>query len=126
MLVTALFFNTIMPSDFDVMGAALTAENWGFLIAYAALVVAFAALVFSLAVVSVPMILDRDTDAVTAAITSMKVVGKNTGVIVLWAFLTAFMVGVSVLLPMDVGLLLVGPLLGHASWHAYRDSVRWL
>jgi uncharacterized membrane protein len=123
LVVTALFFNTIMPSDFDVMEAALNADNWEFVIAYAVVGGAFAALVFSLAVVSVPMILDRDTDAITAAITSMEAMGKNTAVMLLWAALIAFLVGVSVLLPMAVGLAVVGPLLGHATWHAYRDSV---
>lgn len=39
--------------------------------------------------------------------------------------LIALLVGASVLLPMAVGLAVVGPLLAHASWHAYRDSVRW-
>jgi uncharacterized membrane protein len=125
LLVTALFFNTAMPSDFDVLGAAFNASNWEFLLAFAIVGVAFAALEFGLAVVSVPMILDRDTDAVTAAMTSMQVVGKNTGVMLLWAALVALLVGASVLLPMAVGLAVVGPLLGHASWHAYRDSVRW-
>jgi uncharacterized membrane protein len=125
LVVTALFFNTIMPADFDVMEAALNADNWAFVIAYAAIGSAFAGLVFSLSVVSVPMILDRDTDAITAGLTSMDAMGKNTAVMVLWAALIALLVGVSVLLPMAVGLALVGPLLGHASWHAYRDSVRW-
>ena len=71
------------------------------------------------------MILDRDTDAITAAITSLDVMAKNTGVLLLWAALIALLVGVSVLLPMAVGLTVIGPLLGHTSWHAYRDSVRW-
>ena len=125
LIVTALFFNTIVPSDFDVMEAAINADNWEFVIAYAVVGGAFAALVFSLSVVSVPMILDRDTDAITAAITSLDVMAKNTGVLLLWAALIALLVGVSVLLPMAVGLTVIGPLLGHTSWHAYRDSVRW-
>jgi uncharacterized membrane protein len=125
LLVTALTFNAVMPSDFDVIGAAFNASNWEFLLAFSTVGVAFAALVFSLAVVSVPMILDRDTDAITAAMTSFQVVGKNTAVMLLWAALIALLVGVSVLMPMAVGLAVVGPLLGHASWHAYRDSVRW-
>jgi len=125
LVVTALFFNTIMPSDFDVMEAALNADNWEFVIAYAAVAVAFAALVFSFSVVAVPMILDRDADAITAGITSMQVMGKNAAVMLLWAALIALLVGVSMLLPMTVGLALIGPLLGHASWHAYRHSVRW-
>jgi uncharacterized membrane protein len=125
LIVTALFFNTVMPSDFDVMEAALNADNWEFVIAYAVVGGAFAALVFSLSVVSVPMILDRDTDAITAAITSIDVMGKNIGAMLLWASLIALMVGACLLLPLAVGLVVVGPLLGHASWHAYRDSVRW-
>jgi len=124
LVVTALFFNTIMPSDFDVMEAAFNAENWEFVIAYAVVAGAFAALVFSLAVVSIPMILDRDTDAITAAITSMEAMGVNTAVMLLWAALIALLVGISVLIPMAVGLAVIAPLLGHASWHAYRDSVR--
>ena len=125
LLVTALFFNTIMPSDFDVMEAALNADNWEFVIAYAVVGGAFAALVFGLSVVSVPMILDRDTDAITAAITSMEVVGKNGAAMLLWAVQIALLVGVFAMLPMALGLAVVGPLLAHASWHAYRDSVRW-
>jgi uncharacterized membrane protein len=124
LVVTALFFSTIMPADFDVMEAAWNADNWEFLMAYAVVGSAFAGLVFSLSVVSVPMILDRDTDAITAAITSMEAMAKNTAVMFLWAALIALLVGISVLLPMAVGLAVVGPLLGHASWHAYRDSVR--
>jgi uncharacterized membrane protein len=125
LIVTALFFNAIMPSDFDVMEAALNSGNWSFVIAYTVVAGAFAALVFCLSVVSVPMILDRDTDAITAAITSMKVVSKNTAVLLLWAVLIALLIGVSLQLPMALGLLVVGPLLGHASWHTYRDAVRW-
>jgi uncharacterized membrane protein len=125
LIVTALFFNTVMPSDFDVIEAALNAGKWEFLIAYAVVTGAFSALVFGLSVVSVPMILDRDTDAITAAITSIEVVGKNTVVMSVWALSIALMVGASIALPMAVGLAVVGPLLGHASWYAYRDSVRW-
>ena len=125
LVVTALFFNTIMPSDFDVMEAALNADNWEFVIAYAFVGGAFAALVFGLSAVSVPMILDRDTDAITAAITSLDVMGKSTGVMLLWALLVVLIAGISLLLPLAVGLAVTGPLLGHASWHAYRDSVRW-
>ena len=125
LIVTALFFSTIMPSDFDVMEAALNVDNWEFVIAYAIVGAAFSVLVFSLAVVSIPMILDRDTDAISAAIASMGAMGKNTTVMFLWAVLLVLLVGVSVLLPMSVGLAVIGPLLGHASWHAYRDTVRW-
>ena len=124
LIVTALFFNTNIPSDFDVMGAALDAGNWGFVATYIVVGSGFAAMIFSLLVMSIPMILDRDTDAITAVITSFQVVGKNTAVMLLWAALIGLLVLVSVLLPYSVGMAVVGPLLGHASWYSYRDSVR--
>jgi uncharacterized membrane protein len=82
--------------------------------------------VFAISVVSIPMILDRDTDAITAAITSLEVVVNNTAVMLLWGALIATLVTLALLMPWELGLLVVGPLLGHASWHAYRGSVRWL
>jgi uncharacterized membrane protein len=124
LVVTALFFNTNIPSDLDVMDAALNAGNWEFVATYTVVGGVFAALVFSLLVVSIPMILDHDTDPITAAITSLRVVGKNTAVMLLWAALIAVLVLVSVLLPQAVGLVVAGPVLAHASWHAYRDAVR--
>jgi uncharacterized membrane protein len=83
-------------------------------------------LVFTLSVVSIPMVLDRDTDAITAAILSAEVVRLNPGVMLLWGALIVVMIVLSLLLPLALGLAVVGPLLGHASWHAYRGSVRWL
>lgn len=125
LIVTALFFNANMPADFDVMNAAFNADNWEFLMAYAVVGGAFALLAFSLSVVSVPMILDRGLDAITAGITSLEVMSENTAVMLLWAAIIVVLVGVSVMLPLALGLVVVGPLLGHASWHAYRNSVRW-
>ena len=86
---------------------------------------AFAALVFGIAVVSIPMILDRDTDAISAAITSLEVVFNNTGVMLLWGVILTTLVVLAMLLPLSLGLLVVGPWLGHASWHAYRGAVEW-
>lgn len=125
LVVFAVFFNTGMPSTTGVIRAIFNPENWEFLLVYLVVGGAFAGLVFSVAVVSIPMILDRDTDAISAAITSLQVVFGNLGVMVLWGVLLTVLVFVA-LLPWGAGLILVGPLLGHASWHAYRGSVRWL
>ncbi len=126
LVVIAVFFNTGMPSSMGVIEAVFNTENWEFVAAYTVVGGAFAALVFAIAVVSIPMILDRDTDAISASITSMEVVVNNTGVMLLWGSLIALLVAASLMLPWAVGLVLTGPLLGHASWHAYRGSVRWL
>lgn len=125
LVVFAVFFNTAMPSTAGVMLAIFNPENIEFLLVYLVVGGAFAALVFSVAVVSIPMILDRDTDAITAAITSLQVVVSNFWVMLLWGALLSILV-IAALLPWGVGLVGVGPLLGHASWHAYRGSVRWL
>ncbi len=126
LVVIAVFFNTGMPSSTGVIEAVFNPENWEFLAVYTVVGGAFAALVFAIAVVSIPMILDRDTDAITAAISSIEVVVNNTGVMLLWGALIALLVALSLMLPWAVGLVLAGPLLGHASWHAYRGAVRWL
>jgi len=125
LIVFAVFFNTGMPSTSSVMQAVFNPENWEFVAAYAIVGGGFAALVFSLSVVSIPMILDRDTDAISAAITSIEVVFHNTFVMLMWGALIAALVVAALLLPWGSGLLVVGPLLGHASWHAYRGAVHW-
>ncbi|MDO8248437.1 MAG: DUF2189 domain-containing protein [Rhodoferax sp.] len=125
LVVFAVFFNTGMPSTTGVIQAVFNPENWEFLAVYAVVGGVFAGLVYATAVVSIPMILDRDTDAISAAITSLQVVFGNTAVMLLWGALLSGLVFVA-LIPWGVGLLIIGPWLGHASWHAYRGSVRWL
>ena len=125
LVVFAVFFNTGMPSTTSVMEAVFNPENWEFVAVYTLVGGAFAVLVFAISVVSIPMILDRDTDAISAAITSIEVFLQNTVVMLMWGALIASLIVVSLLLPWCLGLLLCGPLLGHASWHAYRAAVQW-
>jgi uncharacterized membrane protein len=125
LVVFAVFFNTGMPSTSSVVQAVFNPDNWEFIAAYLVVGGVFAGLVFAIALVSIPMILDRDTDAITAGITSLEVFFTNTGVMLLWGALITVMIITSLLLPMGLGLLLSGPLLGHATWHAYRGSVTW-
>jgi uncharacterized membrane protein len=111
-----------MPDFKGSLLALLNPENIEFILAWAAVGAVFAGLIFSVSVVSMPMILDRETDAITAGLTSLRLVLTQTGVLVFWG---ALITGVTVLamLPWFVGLLVVGPVIGHASWHAYRDAV---
>lgn len=123
LVVFAVFFHTGMPSTAGVLQAVFNPQNLKFVLVYLAVGGAFAALVFSTAVVSIPMILDRDTDALTAGLTSMRVVLENPAVMLLWGLLITAVVSLSLGLFWGAGLLLTGPLLGHASWHAYRAAV---
>lgn len=125
LVVFAVFFNTGMPSTAGVLKAVFNPQNWEFIAVYALVGGVFAGLVFSTCVVSIPMILDRDTDAITAGIASIEVVAGRTGPMLVWgAVIVALVVG-AILLPWSIGLLVVGPWLGHASWHAYRGSFAW-
>lgn len=124
LVVFAVFFSTGMPSTTGVIEALLHPQNMEFLLVYLAVGGVFAALVFAVSVVSIPMILDRDTDAVSAALTSMQVVVTHPGVMLLWGLMLSVLVLLA-LWPWALGLWLVGPWLGHASWHAYRGAVEW-
>jgi uncharacterized membrane protein len=125
LVVFAVFFNTGMPSTTGVIEAVFNPENLDFVAAYLVVGGGFAVLVFSISVVSIPMILDRDTDAISAAITSLEVMFHNTATMLLWGMIIALLVGASLFIPWSLGILVVGPLLGYASWYAYRGSVQW-
>lgn len=124
LVVFALFFDTGMPSTASVLEAVFNPRNWKFVAVYTVVGGVFAALVFCSMVVAIPMILDRDTDAVTAAITSFAVVLANVATMLFWGALVVTLTLLA-LWPWALGLLAVGPWLGHATWHAYRDAVGW-
>lgn len=122
LVVFAVFFNTGMPSTTGVLQAVFNPQNWSFVAVYALVGGVFAALVFSTSVVSIPMILDRNTDALTAGITSMRAVLENSLTMLVWGALITALVAVSLWF-WGAGLLVAGPVLGYASWHAYRAAV---
>jgi uncharacterized membrane protein len=124
LVVFAVFFNTGMPSTTGVIEAVFNPQNIEFLVVYLSVGGIFAASVYGLSVVSIPMILDRDTDAITAVLTSLRVVFSSPAVMLLWGLLLTVMVLLA-LWPWALGIVVVGPWLGHASWHAYRGSVEW-
>jgi uncharacterized membrane protein len=92
------------------------------LIAYFGVGGLLALTVFALGVVTAPMLLDREIDVVTAAVTSVRCCMRNPGAALLWAVLIAALTAVGFATLM-IGLVVVFPWLGHASWHAYRDLV---
>jgi uncharacterized membrane protein len=86
---------------------------------------AFAALactVFAVSVVTVPMMIDRHVDASTAMRTSLRALARDWPALLLWA---AVIVGLVLLgfATWLIGMVIILPLLGHATWHAYRDIV---
>ena len=77
---------------------------------------------FSLTVVSLPLVLDREVDFVTAMLTSLDVVRTNLAVMLIWAVIIAVL-SLLALLPWFLGLVVVLPILGHATWHLYRRAL---
>jgi uncharacterized membrane protein len=81
-----------------------------------------AALVFAVTVVSAPLLLDRDVDMLSALLTSVRAVGENPFAMALWATLIMVATGLS-LATFMLGFVVAIPVIGHATWHAYRDVV---
>lgn len=111
-----------MPDFKGSLLALLDPENIAFIVSWAALGALFATLIFAFTAVSMPMILDRRTDAITAALTSFRLVVTQPGVMFQWGLMIAVFT-FAAMLPAFLGLIVVGPLIGHASWHAYRAAV---
>ncbi len=79
-------------------------------------------LLFSLTVISLPLVLDREVDFVTAMLISLATVRENLFVMLVWAFIIATLTLVA-LLPWFLGLMVALPVLGHATWHLYRRAL---
>jgi uncharacterized membrane protein len=83
---------------------------------------ALSLMLFSLTVVSFPLLLDRDVDCVTAMVTSVRAVVMSPLPMIGWAAIIVILLIVSAL-PYFLGLLVTLPVLGHATWHLYRKIV---
>jgi uncharacterized membrane protein len=122
-LVTfALFFSSGMPTLKNFFGQVISAEHVDFLVTYFAVGGVFATIVFAVSVVSVPMMLDRGTDTVVAALTSVRAIFTNPLPLLLWAILIVLIVGLG-FATLFIGLVVAVPWIGHATWHAYQDLV---
>ena len=93
-----------------------------FLIVFTVVGAAVAAAVFTISVVSIPMMLDRKIDFITAVLTSITAVKANPAPMILWAGLIVIFTGIG-LVTFYLGLAITLPLIGHATWHAYKDLV---
>lgn len=111
-----------MPDFKGSLRMLLDPEHIGFIVTYLAVGAVFAGLIYAISVVSIPMILDRPVDAITAGLTSARLVLTQTPVMVCWGALITAVV-VLAMLPGFLGLLIAGPVVGHATWHAYRAAV---
>jgi len=82
----------------------------------------FAAITFACSAFALPMIADRQVDAVTAVVTSFNAVLRNKRAMLVWSTAIVLLTALGFATAL-VGLAVVIPLLGHATWHAYRDTI---
>jgi len=82
----------------------------------------FALVALCIAVVSFPLMLDRNAGALEAMVTSLRVVGRNPLTMAAWGLIVAGLLVVGSV-PLFLGLTVVIPVLGHATWHLYREAV---
>jgi len=82
----------------------------------------FAVVLFCLTAVSLPLLLDKELDFVTAMVTSVAVVRRNPGVMLAWGAIIAGLTFLG-MVPGLLGLFVVLPVLGHATWHIYRAAL---
>jgi uncharacterized membrane protein len=122
-MIFALFLgNATMTNVSSSLEVFLTPDGLMMLAFGTAVGAAFAMLLFSLTVVSLPMLLDREVDFVTAMLTSFALVRENPRVMLGWGALIAVCLFLG-MVPGFLGLFVVLPLFGHASWHLYRRAV---
>ena len=106
------FFNTVL----------YTPEGWTFLAIGTCVGAFLSAVLFTVTVVAMPMLLERDIDFVSAMLTSIRVVTENPAVMLTWAAIISVTMLLS-LVPAFLGLIFTLPILGHTTWHLYQRAV---
>jgi len=124
-LLFAVFFGLGFAPSIELLPIALLRSEHllPFLIVGTAFGFVLASAAFAISVVSIPMIVDRDISAFEAIAVSVRAAIDNWRAMAFWAGLIVVFTAMA-LVPFFLGLALVLPLVGHATWHAYRDVVR--
>ncbi len=122
-----IYYATLGPESPASIGAFVrdtltTGAGWAMIIAGCAIGFLFAAVVLASSVVSFPLLLDRDVGLPVAVITSLRVTAASPIPIAVWGLIvtTSLVIGS---IPFFLGLIVILPILGHATWHLYRCTV---
>ncbi|MDF0606759.1 DUF2189 domain-containing protein [Neisseriaceae bacterium TC5R-5] len=123
LLLFALFYDTAQLASLnDIVANAFDSDNLQFLLLYFLVGFLFAQVVFSISVVSIPLLLDKEVDTITAMIASVQAVRKNVLAMGVWAAIIVAMTLIG-FVTYYIGLIIIMPVLALASWHAYRDLI---
>lgn len=107
---------------FPAQGAVDPAQLATFLLIGSAVGSVFALLTFMFSAFSLPMICDRDADAITAIVTSVNAVLRNRAAMAVWVAAIVLLTAIGFATAL-LGLALTIPVLGYATWHAYRETI---
>ncbi len=120
----AIILQNASFSDFDgfLNTVFFTPEGWTFLAIGTCIGAGLSAVLFSVTVVAMPLLLDRETNFVSAMLTSIRVVTENPVVMLGWAAIISVTMLLS-LIPAFLGLIFTLPILGHTTWHLYQRAV---
>lgn len=122
LLAVFLGFKPFSSLDAFLEVATGTIEGWMF-IGIGTLVGSILALVlFSLTVISMPLLLDREIDFISAMLLSIRSVANNFRVMLAWGAIVSILIFVA-MIPAFLGLIVVLPVLGHATWHLYKHTI---
>jgi uncharacterized membrane protein len=99
-----------------------TVAGWAMIVVGVGIGFLFALLVLAISVVSFPLLLDRDVGLFAAVWTSLRAVTANPGPMAIWGLIVAGSLVIGSI-PVFLGLIIVMPVLGHATWHLYRKVV---
>lgn len=120
-LMFYFFIATSIETPKDFLRYIITQDDFLFLL-WTLLGGLGSALAFAITVVSMPLLVERDVNTKMAILTSIRAVGRNPITMVWWSMVILVITGISFFTLM-LGFIVLYPLLGHASWHVYRDLV---
>jgi uncharacterized membrane protein len=123
----AIYLVTLGPEPPASIGSFVqdvftTSAGWALIVVGVGVGFLFALLVLTISVVSFPLLLDRDVGLYTAVATSVRAVVASPGPMAVWGLIVAGGLAIGSI-PLLLGLILVMPVLGHATWHLYRKVV---
>jgi len=123
-LLYVTLFGPVPPASYlDFLKEVVsTQKGWTLIGAGCLIGFCFAVVSLSVSVVSFPLLLDRDVGAAAAVTTSIKTVRENPVTMALWGLVVAAALAIGSL-PLFIGLAIVMPILGHATWHLYRIAI---
>jgi len=122
-VLSAVLLQSGVPSLAVALWGGSSDVTWSQIFGYIGSGGVLAVIVFTLSVVAVPLIIDRHASATDAIRTSVRAALANLPAMLVWAALIVLLTAIG-FLTLLIGMVVIAPLLGYSTWHAYRDLVR--